>query len=259
MKKTNKATPVFKRLGKVPDNYTSIMTESFRTYAARVLGTLDTARTFMYLFLRFEQPTLTNKDDYKTLFTYILQFEDLIVSIHGSYYEHVYFNLFIPKKRYDIVRKNHKKFINEIYSKTIGTNIPFMPYSVLPWKNSQLTPEISTTRAKETWKKINIHYEKYFSKEQQNKIEAQGAGNTDQVTLAFLALRPFEEMLCKKFHKLLSKEQVDRLHSRASITEIPKLDDQCIRLLNEFKKGVFVRDVQLNINGYESKQNPIKD
>jgi hypothetical protein len=67
-------------------------TGALRNYVEKRLGELDTATSFMYLFLRFGAPNHTNKDEYKILYSYDLRCEDLIFSIHASHHDCVYFN-----------------------------------------------------------------------------------------------------------------------------------------------------------------------
>ena len=246
------------QIHKLPENYDSSLTESFRELAAREIGELDTASVFMYLFLRFGAPNKTNKDEYKILFSYLLKFEDLIITVSGSYHQHVYFSLFVPKSRYAIVKSNYKRLLNRLYKVTIGKPIPFMPFASLPFKGSMLTPVLSKKQAAETWKKINVFYEKFFPVKQQKLIEAQLKSETE-ASKALTALQPFAKSLCKKFKKIAGKEDLDKFYSRPVLRDIPKLQKQCERLLDELKKGAFVRDVQVNIRGYESETNPIKE
>jgi hypothetical protein len=85
-----------KRFPKSWDDFGAL--KSMREYVGKKLGKLDAAASFMYLFLRFGVPDITNKDDDEILYLYDFRYDDLIFSIHASSRDRVYFNFNFAKK-----------------------------------------------------------------------------------------------------------------------------------------------------------------
>lgn len=232
--------------------YENILTESFRKLMAKQLGKLDTATSFMYLYRRFGEPTFNNTDEYKTLYDYRLTHEDLLVTIHASYHEHVYFSLHIPQKRYSEWRKNRKAFWKTLYKK-YGNEV-FMPYAMLPYDG---TEGLTKTQNNKNWKLIDLASETFFSKEDGKYIEEQFKSKNPDRKL-FEMLQPFESKLCKDFRAKLTKKELNGVNAfMPQIEDITGLKKQCMAIASEFKRGFYVRDVAINILGYESETNII--
>lgn len=235
--------------------YNNSLTEAFRDMVAKRIGKLDTANSFMYLYRRFEEPCFTNKDEYKILYDYRFKHEDLLISVHASYYEFVNFSLHVPQKRFQAWINKRKSFWKDLYKKYHGE--PFMPYSMIPWQGLEgLTKEES----KKNLKLIDIAAEAYFSKEDNQFLEDNLNGSdNDILRKCFEMLRPFEQKLCKEFRSKLTKQEVKGINNwQPKIEDIEGLKKQCLSVIDDFKTGCYVRDVAINILGYESKTNVIK-
>lgn len=242
------------KLNKVKGKYSSMLTTSFRDLASAMIGELDTATSFMYLFRRFGAPTYDYSEDGNLLYKYVLKHEDLIISITASYHKFVYFNLHVPEKRYSECIKYNKEFYQGLYRK-YGHEI-FMPYAVLPWGG---TFGLTKSQHTKNWKLINTAHESFFSKEDQVYIENQLKTDTPDPSF-FEMLNPFEQKLCQDFRAKLTESELDELNDfMPKIGRITGLAQQCADILNEFRKGVYVRDVAINILGYESENNIIND
>lgn len=245
-------------------SYESRFTTAFRELVEKELGTLDVATVFMYLFRRFEMPTFTNKDEYKILFDYRFKFEDLIISVHGSYYEHVNFSLHLPNKRYKEWVKGERKFAQELFDK--NNDIPFIPYQIVSWsRNNGLSKEQKKLQSK----LIDERFKKYFPKKHQLEINAlikTANAFTDKnvpnvaASEVYKRLEPFYKRMNKEFLKRLTKEEKKRLYEGFKyLSNVPNLQEQCIAIVNDFKKGLYIRDVQINIKGYEETNNVITE
>ncbi len=238
----------------IKGEYSNTLTDSFRELVADQIGKLDTATSFMYLYRRFEEPTLTNKDEYKILYEYIFKHEDIIVTIHASYHEHVMFSLNIPKKRLDEWFEKRTEFFKQLYEKY--SDIPFMPYAQLPFGGDGW---LAKEQHEKNWDLINKSSEKFFSKEDSDYIEKEIQSQKPNVKV-WEMLRPFESKLCKDFRAKLTKEELEEVNSfMPKIENISGLKEQCMFVINELKKGCYVRDVAINILGYESKTNVVSE
>ena len=73
-------------------------------------------------------------------------------------------------------------------------------------------------------------------------------------------LRPFASKLCHDFRAKLTKKELDEVNAFVpNIDNIIGLKEQCMFIINEIKKGVYVRDVAINILGYQIDKNIITD
>lgn len=71
---------------------------------------------------------------------------------------------------------------------------------------------------------------------------------------------PFEHKLCEDFRAKLTKEEIEEVNCFVpKIENITGLKEQCMVIINEMKKGVYLRDVSINIRGYESETNIITE
>ena len=234
--------------------YNSVLTNDFRELITEQVGELDTATSFMYLYRRFGEPTFTNKDEYKILYDYRFKHEDLLVTAHASYHEFVYFSLHIPQKRLAKWHKNRTDFWKKLYKK-YGNEV-FMPYAMLPYGG---TNGLTKAQNKKNWKLIDAASETFFSKEDGNYIEEQFKSKKPESKM-YTMLRPFESKLCTDFRAKLTKKELDEINSFGpKIESIDGLKEQCMLIANEFKRGFYVRDVAINIRGYESETNIITE
>ncbi len=235
--------------------YNSILTEGLRELVKEQIGQLDTATSFMYLYRRFGEPTFNSDDEYKILYDYRFKHEDILVTIHASYHEFVYFSLHVPQKRFNEWSRKRNVFWKELYKKYKDT--PFMPYSMLPWGGK--TQGLTKAQHKKNWKLLDKASETFFSKEEGIFIEEQ-LKSKEPDHKAYEMLRPFESKLCKDFRAKLTKEELDEVNGFVpNIDGIKGLKEQCMYIVNEVKKGVYLRDVTINILGYESKTNIITE
>jgi hypothetical protein len=235
------------------ENFETILSNDFRSILLKELGVLDTATSFMYLFVKFGVPTFSNKDEYKILYDYRFKHEDLIISIHASYRNHVMFSLSIPSKRFNEWRKKRTTFFSNLYKKY--KKEVYMPYSILPYARPDGLSEI---QHKNNWKLIDVESELFFSKKDNLYIEQQFKSKNPNKKL-FEMLSPFEDKLCSDFRKKLTKSELNELNNFVpKIKDIVGLKKQCFDIINDLKKGVYVRDVAINILGYEGENNEIK-
>jgi hypothetical protein len=229
--------------------YTQILTESFREFMKKKIGRLDSFASFAYLYNEYGEPTFNNSDEYKILYDYWFKFEDLVITIHASYHEFVYFGLFIPLKRYNVFAKSEKKTWRVIFNKY--PDVPFMPYAMLPFGGDKILTKKQNT---ENWKRIGREYEKHFTKEQQTEIEEKlkkGEG--------FDLLEPFAKKLCGDFRSKITKKEL-KIFTRAGLprlNQIAGLEEQAGKVANILLTESYIRDVRINIKGYESKKNKI--
>jgi hypothetical protein len=76
--------------------YNSYYLNIIRDYIESKLGKLDTAHTFMYLYMAYGVPYNTVNDDSEIMYDYIFQFKDIVFCIHSSYKRFVFFNFLLP-------------------------------------------------------------------------------------------------------------------------------------------------------------------
>lgn len=238
---------------------TSILTTDFRKLVTEKLGKLSTPDSFMYFFRRFGAPNQTNEDDYKILYNYLFEYKDLIISIHASYYEYVYFNLLINKSYLKIFYKERVQLCRKMAKHSHSRNIAYMPYSCIFYPEKK---ELTKLQNEQYWKIINYEAERYYSKEALAFIEGQLKSENPDHKI-FDLLRPFESYLCDKFRKSLPQDDKfwfsgtnDRLWL-PMLKDVPKIRKQCLGFIQELKRGVYVRDVLINIKGYGSEENKI--
>lgn len=234
--------------------YNARLTENFRELISKEIGTLDTATSFMYLYRRFGTPTYNNTDDYKILYDYRFEHEDLRITVHASYNEFVYFSLMVPQKRFQPWVDDRKLFLRKLYKK--NPNIPFMPFASLPFGG---TAGFAPEENKKNWEVIETAAKEYFSKNDFADIIS-SLGSHDNASKAFEMLRPFEKKMRDDFHSNLTAEEREKLNKPfPEINDIAALEVQCMLIIAELLKGCYVRDVAINIRGYESEENVIKE
>lgn len=234
--------------------YNDRLTQNFRELVSEQIGKLDTATSFMYLYRRFGEPTFTNKDEYKILYDYRFKHEDILVTVHASYYECVYFSLFVPQKRIASWQKNRNKFFRRLYKKY--NDIPFMPFAYLPYKKAL---ELTEAEHQKNWDLIYAAMKTNFSKKDFDYIRKQFISVKPDVEV-FKMLMPLESKLCTEFRAKLTAAEIEELNNfLPKIKDIAGLEKQCMCVINELKRGFYVRDVAINICGYEGESNVITE
>jgi hypothetical protein len=231
----------------------SILTEDFRKLVKEKLGELDTATSFMYLFRRFGVPSFDNKDEYKILYDYRFKYDDIIITIHASYHEFVYFSLHVASFYFSDWNKKRVDFIHRLINENQSSGIAFMPYSDFFSAICEITP----MQSKERWKIIDQEAQSYFTKEDYEYIDKQFSSKNPESKM-FDMLFPFETYLCKKYRDSLSSSDVKELnHFIPTLSDVPELRIKCLSFIRELKKGAYVRDCAINIKGYDSAENKI--
>jgi len=232
--------------------YANAPTGSIRELGKEILGELDTAISFMYLFRRFGAPTYTTDDEYKILYVYELKYRDMLFSIHASYHEFVYFNALMPKKIRNAHIREYKTKTGKIAAESIKNNICYMPYST-PFSKS--TPQKLVA-------KNNILYDRkakeFFSEEDYKFLcNYQLKNGLFENRNFYDKIDPFNKMLCKEFRNSLAEEDRLMYERGEHIDDYPELKTQCEDFFNELLRGYYIRDVPINIKGYESEINNI--
>ena len=178
----------------------------------------------------------------------------MLFSIHASYHEHVYFNAWMPElirnKRVEEFREASKQLAIDSLEK----GIYYMPYS---------TSGGFDYFPKSIQDNLRVLYDKkaqeYFSKEDykflcEYKFTDELFANKpfyDKINL-------FNEELCKQFRASLSKEQL-KMFEWETISDYPELKKQCQEFFNELLRGYYIRDVPINIRGYDNETNNITE
>lgn len=228
-----------------------IPTSSFREIGENILGKLDTATSFMYLFRRFGTPTFTNSDEYKILYEYRLKYKEIMVAVHASYNEFVYFNAWMPKK-YETERiEEYHRQVLRIVTESNKNGICYMPYTVL---NPKTFPE---HLIEEHNKIYDAEARKYFSPEDYDFLNNFQCAEGDLVAYQpyYNKIEPFRRMLCEKFRSALSEEELKMYTEGSHINKYPNIKQQVEEFFIELLQGIYVRDVAINIRGYEGKDN----
>lgn len=236
----------FSKLAEVP-------TSSFREIGERILGKLDTANSFMYLFRRFGTPTYTNTDEYKILYEYRLKYKEIMVGIHASYYEHVYFNAWMPEKYKTERVEEFRKRALRIATESIENGICYMPYAC---PNPNILTESLTV---ENNKIYDAEARKHFSLEDYEFLAnfKCAVGDLQAYHPYYNKIQPFQRMLCDKFRATLSEEDLRMYNEGWHINQFPGIKQQVEEFFTELLQGLYVRDVAINIRGYESKDNEV--
>lgn len=231
-----------------------IPTNSFREIGKNILGELDTATSFMYLFRRFGAPTFTNDDEYKILYEYRLQYKEIMVGIHASYYEHVYFNAWMPKIYETARNKEYKEHELKLIKESFEKGIYYMPYA------GSLRSPYPEDMNEEANKLYDTEARKFFSIDEYDFLNNFTLNEND-----FNFNKPFYDgigklntYLCKKFRATLSAEDLQMFNDGWHINNYPEIKKQVEEFFVELLQGRYVRDVQINIRGYESDTNVIE-
>ena len=247
-----------KKVKFIKGKWNDILTNEFRELVEKKLGKIDTATSFMYMFRRFGVPSFDNKDEYKILYDYRFLFRDIFVTVHASYHEHVYLSLSVKSSHLKRFFAERKSFLKRISKQSMDRHIAFMPYQHL-WYGFH---DVLTKRQYEkNWEIIDREGKIFFSKEDIKLIDdslskdKECRGNAQE---AFKMLRPFEKYLCNKFRRTLSQKDRSKLNkSFPSLSDVPELRKQALEFIQELKKGIYVRDVEINILGYATENNKI--
>lgn len=241
---------IIKQERKRSSKYVIAPTESVRQIGESILGELDTATSFMYLFRRFGAPTATNEDEYKILYAYDLKYKDMLFSIHASSRNHVYFNAWMPKKYRSVRVKGYKEFAQNIAKRSLGNGIYYAPYS---------TPTNLDDFDEETQKGLNNLFNekgKIFFSESDYLFLCNFEFKNDPLdfnhnTKYFEMMEPFYESLCQEFRDSLSPDELKVYESWESMDDYPALKKQCEQFFTELLRWYYIRDVGINIKGYE--------
>jgi hypothetical protein len=237
-----------------PKKLNDALTNSFRELVEQKLGKIDTADSFMYLFRRFGIPNYDHKNDYKILYEYMFRHKDLYITIHASYHDCVYFNLFVSQRYFGKFIKERRSTLKRLVKQSLYRNIPFMPYSLIFFEKYAY---FTKRQSKKNWYLIDRAAQKYFSKEDYVYVEAQSNSKEPDKKM-FDMLMPFGEYLCKEFRKTLSHADVKALNRYwPTINDITEIKKQALSFIRDLKKGVYVRDCEINIKGYATEENKI--
>ena len=230
-----------------------ILTNDFRKMVEEKLGKLNTPESFMYLFRRFGAPTYDNDDEYKILYDYRLQYEDLSICVHASYHEFVYFDLFVPKHYFKEFFKVRELFFKRLLKESLNRHVAYSAFDVVFNRPKGITKR----QNEKNWLLIDAAAQKYFCKQDYDYVNSLWGKNTDEQKF-YKMLMEFSRHLCDEFRKTLSKKDLKELrHHWPLLTDVPEVRKKALAAIQEFKKGAYVRDVPINILGYESDTNKI--
>jgi hypothetical protein len=245
------------------------LTESFRDLAQTELGELDTAASFMYLYNRFGKPNLDHVDEYKILYEYRFLYKDLFVTIRASGHSHVLFGLLVRSSVIKPLQQTRTDYFINIGKRVLDKGIVYYPYlfyeNKLPAKYRGFARKNSRAIEKalnEYWKtktdgemcELNKLWEIVEkSKDPKTKHEA-----SSKIWDGYR--KPFFAGLVDKFIAELSEYEYWQFYGGGHIYELsnfPEIEKQCKEFLNELKIASWIRDVPINIKGYESETNEI--
>lgn len=224
-----------------------MLTERFRELVKERLGKLDTAHSFLYLYLRLGKPSFSGDP---SAYQYNLTFGDISVIINASYHEWVYFSLFIDKGRTIPYWQKRNQAWRDMYAKYADLR-PFMPFAMIPFGPDKIGVEFLTEdQHKELLKKIGTSADEYYTPEQVAEIEGYMA--SDNWDKALSLLQPFEKKLYQEFIAQLTPEEVAFIRQTETLHDVEGLYDQCNALIDYLLTPIWLNDVDLNIKGYLS-------
>jgi hypothetical protein len=244
------------------------LTESFRELAQKELGELDTATSFMYLYNRFGKPNIDRRAEYKILYEYRFLYKDLFVSIHAGGYNHVIFGLLVRKSVIDPVWEEYIDRLANIGKRLLEQGIIYFPY-IFP---RQRFPSKYKEFNRENDKAFRKAWKEYWeTKTEAERLEYIGLcelrEKSEDETERYKLLKKicdkkniFYSGLAKKFSAALSEEEREKFYGRWSIFDLsnfPEIEKQCKEFLSGLKTASWIRDVPINIRGYESETNKI--
>lgn len=204
----------------------------------------------MYLYRRFGDPNMNYNDDNKILYEYRFKHEDLLLIIHASYHKYVYFSIYIPKPRIKKWQNNRILFFKELYKK-------YKKGVFMPYRSLFFGIPLTKNQIQKNWRLFFNEVENSLSKEECLYIESQLQSENADIKV-FEMLEPIEEKLYENFISQLTESELLELNKNIPLLEdIENLKEQCEFIINEFLKGVYIRDVPINIKGYESEINEI--
>lgn len=235
--------------------YTDAPINSIRELGKEILGELDTATSFMYLFRRFGVPHQSTADEYKILYSYDLKYKDMFLSIHASYYKHVYFNAIMPKKIWQNHAKEWKKKTNKLALESLKKGICYMPYASMFATHDYFSEKLRN----KIFSSIEEKAKSYFSTEDYKFLcDWEHKDGLYENQPYYDKVNPFYKSLCKEFRASLTEEELS-LFSEDRIENYPELYQQCKEFFQELLRGYYVRDVAINIRGYESEENKMTE
>jgi hypothetical protein len=223
-------------------------TNAMREYVKEKLGKLDTATSFMYLFLRFGAPDYTTDDEPKVLYSYSwLRCDDLIFSIHASYHEFVYFSFCFPVEHGQGWWEQRQKTLKRILRESVKRGIPIQDFwhqKLLTKKDREKNGRIFNEYAKKhlpegAYERLCEPCEKWSEADTKSYCDLQDTVHED-----------FLKSLKSNDREEFSKYEI-------TLEDMPNVKAMLDKMIVELRTGYWVRDVPINILGYESKDNEI--
>jgi hypothetical protein len=257
------------RIKFMTDTPDGCLTASFRELAERELGELDTATSFMYLYNRFGRPDADHRDDYKILYDYILLYKDIGVTIHSSGHSNTYFNLFVSSSVTGPFKKALRKDLIGTGYRLLEQGIVFRPSFFFRIEEVGEGHEEFCRKNKEALQKAWNEYMRARTAEEKREFRrlrkaSEKTENCQILTEIELKISrdykdPFFESLVNKFKAALTEEERDRFYSDppGNLSDFPEIEKQCKEFLDGLKTASYIRDIPINIKGYESETNEI--
>jgi hypothetical protein len=240
------------RIKKKPKTWRDFCATSvMRDYVEKNLGKLDTATSFMYLFARFGTPDASNKNDYKILYAYdCLQCGDLIFSIHASYREHVHFNFwFAPKYIRNFLAKRKERH-RRIIAQQVERGIPIA--GIYPGFELSMSKKIQ----QKNQELFNECAKQFLSEQDYKRLsETPVAEWSEEDANLGYSLR--ESVYLRFINSMSNSDKKEFNGWIETIDDIPEVKAMLDKMILELRTACWIRDVPINILGYENKDNVI--
>jgi hypothetical protein len=247
----------------------SCLTASFRKLAERELGELDTAASFMYLYNRFGSPTEDHRDDYKILYDYTLLYKDICVTIHSSGHSYTFFNMFVSSSVTGPFREALRNDLMGAGYRLFEQGIIFHPYFFFDLEEVGEGHEEFCRKNEKALQKAWDEYMKAKTEEELQEYKrllraVKKDDDSEKRTEAKYKIYtyykyPFLDSLVDKFQAALTEEELDRFYGDppCKLSDFPEIGKQCKEFLDDLKTASYIRDIPINIKGYESETNEI--
>lgn len=237
-----------------------------RKYDKHYGNTIPIETMFMYLFRRFGPPVLPY-DNYKSLFTYGFQVGETKFTLHGSYHEHVYLNVWGAKSEQEAFWQRREPLITK-WKSDLASYI--IKNGVLPSPTFiEIGQEHVDEAATEAWL---ILFKKslmdVIGEGEYTRLDAMPGESykedpvyKDGVKKLFEIHNPLTEALMEEYETAnpFPCEEAPRVfHDGIKKTmsffarEFPITFRDTLAFANEMRKATYTRDVSFNIAGYES-------
>ena len=109
------------------------------------------------------------------------------------------------------------------------------------------------------WKLTNASAKAFFTEEEFDYV-TNNKKEEEYDDRKYRLLSTLGKKQCDDFRAQLNPEELLELnHPMPLIDDIEGLKAQCEYVINEFKKGIYVRDVAFNIMGYEDEKNNLTE